>query len=304
MATLAFLGAIAATALGLLALTRLARGQGALPHLGVKHALRVGTSRRVALAGAAGVIAMIVTRWPFAALASIAVVLLWPRLFGGSRVGRRQLARIEAIAAWTESLRDTASAAAGLEQAIPATTSAAHSLLQAPVRDLAARLEGRVPLPEALARFAEDIDDPAGDMVVAALSLNARQRAGGLERVLTSLATSSRAELEMRRKVEHERRLLRRQAQRIAISVLAFVALQAVFARGWVQPYSTFLGQFVLAVLTAIFIGAFVRMRALSDTEAEERFITSPHDTTPSSRAVAPSGLRLAPTSARTGERT
>ena len=117
------------------------------------------------------------------------------------------------------------------------------------MRELAARLDGRVPLPEALARFADDVDDPAADMVVAALSLNARQRAGGLERILTSLAASSRTELEMRRKVELERRALRRQAQRIAFAVVGFVALQAVFARGWVEPYSTPLGQFVLAIL-------------------------------------------------------
>ena len=39
----------------------------------------------------------------------------------------------------------------------------------------------------------------------------------------------------MRRKVEHERRALRRQAQRIAFAVIGFIALQAMFARGWVR---------------------------------------------------------------------
>ncbi len=97
------------------------------------------------------------------------------------------------------------------------------------MRELAARLNNRVPLSEALARFADDIDDPAADMVVAALSLNARQRVGGLERILSSLAASSRSELEMRRKGELERRALRRQAQRIAFAVVGFAALQAVF---------------------------------------------------------------------------
>ena len=83
---------------------------------------------------------------------------------------------------------------------------------------------------------------------MAALTLNARQRAGGLDRILTSLAASSRAELEMRRKVELERRGLRRQAQRIAGAVTGFAVLQAVFARGWVTPYSTATGQLVLVV--------------------------------------------------------
>ena len=61
-----------------------------------------------------------------------------------------------------------------------------------------------------------------------ALSLTAQQRAGSLKRVLTTLAANTRAELEMRRKVELERRALRRQAQRIAGAVAGFAALVTV----------------------------------------------------------------------------
>ena len=296
MRMLGFLVAVAAGCFGLLAIVRLSRGMSALPRNHLRSSLDRRSTRQLGVALVAGLVALLITRWALAGLAAAAVVLLWPRLFGGGRAGRRQLEKIEALAAWTESLRDTATAAAGLEQAIPATVGAAHALLRAPVRDLAARLDGRVPLPEALARFADDVDDPAADMVVAALSLNARQRAGGLERILTSLAASSRTELEMRRKVEHERRALRRQAQRIAFAVLGFVALQALFARGWVEPYSTPLGQLVLTILAAIFIGAFVRMRSLSNGEVEARFLTSPREIT----EIASSKPHLAPIGGRT----
>ena len=221
----------------------------------------------------------LVTRWPLAGLAAGVLVVLWVRgCSAAARLGVGSWRRSRRIAAWTESLRDTAGAAAGLEQAIPATVSAAQPLLRAPVRELAARLDGRVPLPEALARFADDVDDPAADMVVAALSLNARQRAGGLERILTSLAASSRAELEMRRKVELERRALRRQAQRIAGAVIGFVAAPGGL-RPWLGRRRTprRLGQLVLGVLMAVFIGAFVRMRSLSASEPEPG--SSPHPT-------------------------
>ena len=277
----AFLTTVAAAVLGVLALLRLARGLPALPQRRPRWARTRAllgdrrTVRTVAAALSAGIVVVALTRWPLAGAAAVALVLLWPRVFGGSAVGRRQLETIEAIASWTESLRDTAGAAAGLEQALPATVSAAHPLLRAPLRDLAARLDGRVPLPEALARFAADVDDPAADLVVAALTLNARQRAGGLDRILTSLAASSRAELEMRRKVELERRSLRRQAQRIAGSVAGFAALQAVFARDWLSPYSTLVGQLVLGLLMTVFLGAFVRMRTLAASEPEPRFLTS-----------------------------
>ena len=59
-----------------------------------------------------------------------------------------------------------------------------------------------------------------------------------------------------------------------------FIAVQALFARGWVAPYSTPLGQLVLMILAAIFIGSFARMRALSNGEVECRFLTSPRDIT------------------------
>ena len=272
---LGFLAAVAAAALGLVAVTRLGLHQPVLPRVHSVQRINPAEASRFAYAAAAALLALLLTRLPLAGAAAAGTVLLWPRLLGGGRAGRQQLEKIEAIAAWTESLRDTASAAAGLEQAIPATTTAAHPLLRGPVRELSARLDGRVPLPEALARFADDVDDPAADMVVAALSLNAKQRAGGLDRILSALATSSRAELEMRRKVEHERRLLRRQAQRIALAVVGFVALQVVFARGWVAPYSTALGQFVLAIIAGVFVAAFVRMRSLSSAQPEPRFLTS-----------------------------
>jgi tight adherence protein B len=280
MTIVGFLLAVGTAALGVLAIVRLVGGKSAVPRVEISHARDRAANRQVGAAVAVGLVTLLLTSWPMAGVAAAAIALLWPRLFGGGAAGRRQLEKIEALAAWTESLRDTTTAAAGLEQAIPATVGAAHALLRPPVRDLAARLDGRVPLPEALARFAADVDDPAADLVVAALSLNARQRAGGLERILTSLAASSRAELEMRRKIEHERRALRRQAQRIACAVLGFIALQAVFARGWGQPYSTPMGQLVLAILFAIFLGSFLRMRSLSNTEAEPRFLTSPEDVT------------------------
>jgi tight adherence protein B len=278
-----FMAAIGAAAFGMLSLLRLSRGLPAVPRLS-RQSVQVTSatsarSARVRACGAAagaGVVVLLVTRWPLAGVAAMVLVLLGPRMLGGAAAGRRQLATITAVASWTESLRDTSGAAAGLEQAIPATVSAAHPLLRKPLRELAARLEGRVPLPEALARFAADVNDPAADLVVAALTLNARQRAGGLDRILTSLAISSRAELEMRRKVELERRGLRRQAQWIAAAVTAFALLQALFARGWVAPYSSPAGQLVLAVLMAAFIGAFVRMRSLAASQPEPRFLTSP----------------------------
>lgn len=274
---LVFILSVAGAAASLVALLHLGRGGSLLPvdPRPARPRRDPAQVRRLATGLAVGLAILLVTRWPAAAVAASALAVLWPRVFGGAAAGRRELRKIEAIAVWTESLRDTSAAASGLEQAIPATVQSAPDLLRKPLRDLSARLAGRVPLPEALARFADDLDDPAGDMVVAALSLNARQRAGGLQRILTALATSARSELEMRRKVEHERRALRGQAQKIAGLVVGFVVLQAIFARGWVEPYSTPAGQLALSVFIAIFLAAFMRMRSLANSRPPARFLTS-----------------------------
>ena len=273
----AFIVAIAATAIALVGLLRLTQGLSVLPRWSSSPRRPVDRAklRQFGLALAVGLIALLITRWVAVATAAAAVIVLWPRVFGGAAAGRSALRKVEAVAIWTEALRDTATAAAGLEQAIPATVIAAPEVLRRPVRDLTARLDGRVPLPEGLVMFADEVDDPAADMVVAALCLNARQRAGGLERILSALAASTRAELEMRRKVELERRALRRQAQRIAGAVVGFVALQAVFAHGWVAPYGSTSGQLVLLLLVGIFIAAFVRMRSLANAEPPARFLTN-----------------------------
>src|SRR5918995_623603 len=81
-------------------------------------------------------------------------------LFGGARHGRAEVLRLEALASWTESLRDTIAGAVGLEQAIPASYNAAAPILKPPLALLIDRLHTREPLPDALIRFGDDLDDP------------------------------------------------------------------------------------------------------------------------------------------------
>src|SRR5262249_30184946 len=77
---------------------------------------------------------------------------------------RAAMAGLEALATWTESLRDTIAGAVGLEQAIPASLRAAAPSLREPLTALVERLHTRVPMPEALRRFADDLADPSADL--------------------------------------------------------------------------------------------------------------------------------------------
>ncbi|WP_067795531.1 type II secretion system F family protein [Actinomadura formosensis] len=231
---------------------------------------------RTAVAVIVGVAVLVMTRWPIAAAGTGALVLAWNGLAGGAAEERRGMARLEGLAGWTESLRDTIAGAVGLEQAIPASQRAAAPALQRPLRDLVDRLHTRVPMPEALRRFADDLDDPSADLVVAALILNAKLRGPGLRDMLGALATSARAELDMRRRVEADRRATRRSVRIVvAVSVGTALAL-AVFNHSYVEPYDDFLGQLVLCVVVALYGAAFLWLRRLARYELPGRFLSEP----------------------------
>jgi len=247
---------------------RVRSGQGRLQRIGVRGLVAVGVALLV----------LVVTRWPVAALAAGAFAVAAPALLGGARLERDQTARLEGLAAWTESLRDTIAGAVGLEQAIPASVHAASPAIRPQLRLLVDRLRVRVPLPVALRRLADDLDDPSADLVIASLVLNSKLRGPGLRQVLTSLSDSARAELEMRQRVSAGRASTRRSAQVVTIFSLGMMAVLAVANRQFVAPYATFEGQLVLVVVAGFFAGGFWWMKRLSGVEMPRRFLVARED--------------------------
>lgn len=228
---------------------------------------------RLPIAFGVGLGLLLLTRWPVLAIAGALLVAFGPALLGGAGSEKRAIERLEGLAAWTESLRDTIAGAVGLEQAIPATAYAAAPAIRVPLTSLADRLRVRTPLPVALQHFADDLDDPSADLIVAALVLNAKLRGPGLREVLTSLAGSAREELEMRRRVGAGRSSTRRSVQIVVGVTVAFVLGLTVFNRDYVEPYSSSLGQLVLLVVLALFAAGFAWMRRLSTFELPDRFL-------------------------------
>jgi Flp pilus assembly protein TadB len=234
--------------------------------------LRQLVGPRGAVALIAGVLVLILTGWIVGGVGAALLVLGW-RSLGGAASERRAMARLEALATWTESLRDTIAGAVGLEQAIPASLRAAAPSLQEPLSRLVNRLHTRVPMSEALRRFADDLDDPGADLIVAALIINARLRGPGLRDLLGALSGSVREELDMRRKVNAERRSTRRSAQIVVgVSVGLAVGL-ALFNKGYVQGYDSPVGQLVLVVVVGLYAAGFVWMRKLATFETAERLL-------------------------------
>ncbi|GLW05449.1 hypothetical protein Misp01_05790 [Microtetraspora sp. NBRC 13810] len=234
-------------------------------------------STRSAIASIVGVGVLLLTRWPVMAAGAVALVLAWRGLSGGAAEERSAMRRLEGLAAWTESLRDTIAGAAGLEQAIPSSIRAAAPQLKPHLRSLVDRLHTRMALPDALRLFADELDDPSADLVIAALILNSRLRGPGLRDVLGALAVSAREELDMRRRVEAERRATRRSAQIVVGTALAFAGVLIVFNPSYVAEYDDPLGQAVLVVVGALFGAGFAWMRRLARFDKPARLL-SPAD--------------------------
>ena len=195
------------------------------------------------------------------------------RFFGGTGEERRAIERLDALATWTEALRDTIAGAVGLEQAIPATAVNAAPAIKPSLNLLVDRLRIREPLPSALMRFADDLDDPSADLIVAALVLNARLRGPGLREVLSALADSAREELDVRRKVAAERRSTRRSVQVVVAITLVMAASQVLFNSAYMAPYTSFIGQAVLTVVIGLYALGLLWLRRLARIEVPERFL-------------------------------
>ena len=233
-------------------------------------------SSRLAGGVVVGVLALVLTRWPVAAVGLGALVIFWPQMFGGQRLEQTQILQLEALVMWTESLRDTITARASLEQAIPATAESAP----APIRPALTRLNGllrsRVPLDRALLSLSTDLNDASADKVIGALILNTRQRGSGLAAVLSSLASSARAELDQRRRICAGRASMRRSVQLVVAITVGFTIFLVLFSREYVQPYASVGGQAALAVVVGLFAASFMWMRTLAGGEPAAPFLSRP----------------------------
>jgi Flp pilus assembly protein TadB len=230
---------------------------------------------KLAIGVGVGLVTLVITRWVVLAVALGVLAVLWEQIFGGVQSERKAIAKLDGLAAWTESLRDTIAGAVGLEQAIPATAVNASPTIRPALNLLVDRLRVREPLPSALLKFSDDLDDSSADLIVAALILNARLRGPGLRDVLGALSESAREELDLRRRVEGSRRSTRRSVQLVVGITMLVPAILVLFNQEYVEPYTSVEGQLVLAVVVALFGLGILWLRRLAGVETPERFLVA-----------------------------
>ena len=228
---------------------------------------------RVALAASALTVVWLATSWPAAGAMAAVGAAAAPSLVGARARRNAAVARIEAIAAWAEQLRDVMAAAAGIQEAIVATGPLAPAPISAEVQRLVERISTRRErLRPALEHFADDLAHPLGDMVVTSLLL-ASERQGRLGDLLSEVARSARQTATMRLRVEAARartyvttRLI------VGITVLISTWL-LVFRREYLAPFDTAGGQLMLVVIGSVFVLAGVAMRRMAEPNEPARLL-------------------------------
>lgn len=231
---------------------------------------RMRVSIRVVALCAVLAVVWLATQW-VAALVVVAVGWwLLPNVFAGQSATRAEAARSEAIARWTELLRDNLAAGVGLEQAITVTASAAPGAIAAEVERLADRLE-QMSLPRAVRMFGAELADPASDLVVAALVTATTHQTSRLAPLLGELSRSTRDAARMRERVVASRASTWQAVRTITAAVIVFVGALAVLTQGWLAPYRSLVGQLWLLLVGAGFISGLVWLHRLAELTATPR---------------------------------
>jgi tight adherence protein B len=230
-------------------------------------------SVRAALAAAFGLALLALTGWPVTAVLGALLGAALPRLVSGRGEEKRAEARIEAIAAFAEQLRDTTAAGVGITGAIAAVAPRAPLPIRPEVEALSTRIGAGEAPGAALSAFAAEVGDPMADLVAAALSIGTSEQSGRLGELLSALAASAREQVAMRLRVEVGRARTRATARAVTwISLVAAVAL-LVFDRHFLAPYSTAVGEVVLALVGACFAGSYVLLARIGRDTNPPRFL-------------------------------
>lgn len=245
--------------------------RGTPPRLSVRIGVRA--RRRLLIAAATGLAALAVTRWPVAMIAATLAVLFLPDIMSSSSA-RRQAAMLEGLEHWTRRLSDMLTASRGLEDALQASAHHLPAALEPSVSALSRRLSARTGAEPALRAFADEINDPAGDRIAAALIIATGRRGGAVREVLNSLAAMLARDVAARREIEADRAQHRTTVKWLTLFVLGFTVF-AVLNRSYSAPYGTLSGQTVMALIAGLYAGGLWWLHHLGSVPAPGRFLAA-----------------------------
>lgn len=228
-----------------------------------------------------GVVAWVLTGWAIMLVVVPAAVAGLPYLLSTAET-TRQIARLDAMEEWTRSLAGVLVTGRGLEGALTATLRSVPAPIAPEVRTLVDRLHSHSSTREAIWAFAEDLGDPTGDLIAANLLLAAQRGGDGLAKILTHQAQAVAADVRAQRQIQADR-AKDRTTVRIAVAASLIVLAVLPFTGPYAEPYTTALGQAVLAVLIVADIVLLLALRKMAAGKPRPRILVA---TGPGSRPV------------------
>jgi Flp pilus assembly protein TadB len=236
---------------------------------------------RLAVAAGVGVITGVVTGWVVGAVLAGLACWALPGVLGRDPLHARRVSRIEAIATWTEMLRDTLAAAAGLEQAILATAPLAPVAIRPEISEVAIRLGHGERLAPCLRGLAERLADPTGDLVIASLVLACEHQARQLGELLGSLAQAARDQAAMRMRVEAGRARSRTSVRVVVGTTVGFAVAMVALDRPYLSAYDSATGQLMLLAVGALFAVGFAWLARIAAVPEPTRLLSLSADPGP-----------------------
>ena len=223
------------------------------------------------MAVAVAVVVLAATGWPVAAVLAAGAAAGLPTLSGGRRRTLDQRAVVEAIAAWTEMLRDAVASGRGVQEAVALTAPLAPAALREATLSLRAR-SVRGPLAPALRAFADEVGDPMADLVAATLTLAATREVRELADLLGALARTTRQRAALRLAAEAGRAGMRTTARSIAGMTIVLLVGMMALQPAYLSPYATPIGQVVALAAAGWFALGFWGLSRLGRPAAPRRF--------------------------------
>lgn len=233
-----------------------------------------GQTPRVASCALGAAALVVWTGWPV--MAAIGFLALWhlPRVLGPDKKSHHAIDLSDAVATFTEMLRDTLAAAAGLQQAVLAAAPLAPEPITEPCAQLAERIDAGAPMAEAIAAWADQVADRHADVVAGCLIIASRRQSGKTAAVLDTVAASAREQASIRRRTVASQAKARTSV-RVTIGVV--LTLFGVLLFGdppFMDAYDSLLGQLVLTVAAGVFGVALLWMDRILHPKPEPRVLT------------------------------
>ncbi|HTF41251.1 MAG TPA: type II secretion system F family protein [Propionibacteriaceae bacterium] len=189
----------------------------------------------------------------------------------------RDVELLEALDRWVRSLAATLATGKSITDAIRISRRTAPPLIADEINLLVTRLNNRWETRDALMRFADSVDSPDADAVIAALILASSRGANGASITLDALADSIQAQLKGRRAVEVERSKPYVVVRQVTVISLSTLVLVFVLSPDFFAPYRTPLGQMLLSLLLISYIASLILMRRKAHQADRPRILLGEH---------------------------